>query len=410
MAYYRCTICDAKGKKYERLIQAGSRAELLEAYAGKNDFLLFYEETNAVTTQDRIVFKRQKHFSRELVREFTGIMSALLASGNTIASSLELCGSIGGAGMGKSGSGTKLGELCALLLAGIRKGERFSGCLLRSSPSFSPLYVALVGIGEKTGSTAEVFKRLTIYLATSKKIRTKVEGTLFYPAFVLVSALAGSVLVLLFVMPRMAEIFSIFDTEGNAIDISGMYISIYLLFGSILCLGASIFVLAAFHRNSRRAALIIDNIILQLPFIGVFFKAMESLDFCFALELCSRTGMNIAVSLKEAQKVLRNRAYASAVGEVQQAAAAGYSLSQAFLTRTLFPPVIGQWISVGERTGEAEMVFAHLKDFFMETVDTFTERFLNSLEPVLILITGLVVLLLVLQFVLPLFNLYGAVL
>lgn len=404
MPYYKCVVCDVAGKKQELLMQAGSIAELLEAYAGKNGFLLSYEETDAAALQTKSFLKKGKHFSREIIREFTGIMAALLASGNTVASSLELCGGMGGS------SGNKLAELCAFLLEGIRKGEHFSGCLTRCAHSFSPLYVALAGIGEKTGSTAEVFKRLGSYLATSKKIRTKVGGTLFYPVFVLASAMIGSVLILFFVMPRMAEIFSVFSAGGNAVDMGGMYTSIYLLVSITLCMGAGIFFLTALHRHSRRAAVKVDTFLLRLPFAGAFLTALESLDFCFALELCSRTGMNVAASLGEAQKVLRNRAYAHAVATVKESVSAGGNLSEAFLSRSVFPLVIGQWIAVGEQTGETEMVFTHLRNFFEETVDSFTERFLGSLEPVLMLLTGLVVLFLVLQFVLPLFSLYGAVL
>ena len=403
MPYYRCVVCNAAGKKQEVIMQAGSIAELLEGYAGKRDFLLTYEETNAEAMREKSFIKKRKSYSRELVREFTGIMSALLASGNTVVSSLELC-----AGMGGSSKG-KLAELCTFLLDGIRKGEHFSGCLLRCAHSFSPLYVALIGIGEKTGNTGEVFKRLSHYLATSKKIRTKVAGTLFYPVFVLISAVVGSVLILLFVMPRMAEIFSVFNAGGNSVDMGSMYTSVYILVFIVLSIGIGGITLAALHRYSKQAAIALDRLLLSLPFVGVFITALESLDFCFALELCSRTGMNIAVSLGEAQNVLRNRAYAQAVGEVKEAAAAGGSLSQAFISKPMFPAVIGQWIAVGEQTGEAEMVLAHLKNFFEETVDSFTERFLSSLEPVLMLLTGLVVMLLVLQFVLPLFSLYGTV-
>jgi type II secretory pathway component PulF len=148
-------------------------------------------------------------------------------------------------------------------------------------------------------------------------------------------------------------------------------------------------------------------ILLQMPFLGSFLTALESLDFCFALELCSRAGMNIDASLKEAQSVLRNRAYNQAIGMVRTAIIAGKSLSEAFLSQPIFPLIIGKWISVGEQTGEAEMVFVQLKNFFEESVDTFTDRFLSNLEPVLMLLTGLIIMLLVLQFVLPLFSLYG---
>jgi type II secretory pathway component PulF len=404
MPYYRCTVCNAAGKKQDLLVQAGNTAELLEAWAGNNDFLLSYTEADDTAIRDTGFGKKRQRFSRELVREFTGIMAALLASGNTIASSLELCGSVGGSSRGK------LARLCTLLLDGIRKGEGFSSCLLRASPCFSALYVALIGIGEKTGSTAEVFKRLAGYLATSKKIRTKVEGTLFYPVFVLVCALAGSVLVLIFVMPRMAEIFSAFGTGENTVDMSGMYTSLYTLLSVLFCAGIGFCTAAVLRRHVARVAVAVDAVVLKLPFVGPFLTALESLDFCFALELCSRSGMNIALSLGEAQRILRNRYYAGAVGNVLETVRAGGNLSAAFLAERAFPTVIGQWIAVGERTGEAEMVFAHLKDFFTETVDSFTERFLSSLEPVLMLLTGLIVLFLVLQFVLPLFSLYGAVL
>jgi len=309
----------------------------------------------------------------------------------------------------KSGSRGKLPELCDFLLEGIRKGERFSDCLLRCAPSFPTLYIALAGIGEKTGCMAEVFKRLGMYLSTSKKIRTKVQGTLFYPVFVLSSALVGSVLILLFVMPRMTEIFSVFNVGETTIDMGGMYVSVYLLMVVTMGIGGGFFLLLALHRFSPKIAIALDRLMLKLPFAGSFLTALESLDFCFALELCSRTGMNAAVSLAEAKRVLRNRAYAQAVREVGETIAAGGNLSQAFLSRSLFPPIVGQWLAVGEQTGEAETVFAHLRNFFEETVDSFTERFLGSLEPVLMLITGLIVLLLVLQFVLPLFSLYGVV-
>jgi type IV pilus assembly protein PilC len=404
MPYYRCVVCDKIGKKQELIVQAGNTSELLESYAGKNEYLLSFNEVNAEALHEKRFLKNRRRFSKELVREFTGIMAVLLASGNNVASSLELCAGAGGSSRGK------LAELCNLLLEGIKKGERFSEGLLRCMPSFSPLYVALVKIGEKTGNTSEVFKRLGSYLSTSKKIRTKVEGVLFYPLFVLASALVGSVLILLFVMPRMAEIFSVFNVGDNTIDIKGMYFSIYFLLTIVLCIGIGFFLLLTLHHHSKKIALVIDRILLQLPFIGPFFTALESLDFCFALELCFRTGMNIVLSLKEAEQVLRNTAFVRAVSEVRETVSDGGSLSRSFLSYEIFPPVIGQWIAVGERIGEAEMVFAQLRNFFEETVDDFTEKFLNGLEPVLILLTGLVVLILVLQFVVPLFSLYGAVL
>jgi type II secretory pathway component PulF len=407
MPYYRCTIANISGKKQDILVRAGNTAELLEAYAGGDNFLLSYMEEKDPSPRQagRGFFRGHIHFSRNLILEFTDIMAALLTAGNTLPGSLELCRAMGG-------SDSKLSRLCGLLVEGIRKGERFSEALLRGGSSFSSLYEAMMRIGEKTGRMADVFKRLTVYLKTEKRIRTKVHSALFYPVCVLVSALAGAVLVLLFVMPRMAEIFAAFTVETGgdmAEHIAGMYTSVYAVTAVLAGVVFTAIVILLLYRRSAKAALVLDRMALRLPFMGAFITALESLDFCFTMELCSSAGMNAAVSLEAARKVARNRAYARAVAELREEVLAGNQLSRAFLERPVFPPIMGRWLAVGERTGEAGMVFMYIKTFFEETVDTAVERFLSGLEPLLIVITGLIVLGLIVQFVMPLFDLYGVV-
>jgi type II secretory pathway component PulF len=401
MPYYWCTVADSKGKKTRLLTRAGNQAELLEAYAAPDVFLLSFVEA-ASPGNRRDGAPRRSRFSAEQVREFTGMMAALLKAGNTVNAALELCRSLG--------AERALDRMCTALLEGIRRGERFAEALVRCAPSFSPLYRAMVGIGEKTGRTAEVFERLTAYLKTSQRIRNKVGGALVYPVLVLAAAAAGSALILVFVMPRMAELFAVFNAGGaQGVDVSGMYATVYGTAAFFGFLAVATVLVLVLRGRSERAALALDGLALKLPFVGAFCTALESLDFFFALELCSSAGMNAAGSLEEAQAVLRNRFYARAVMKVRAEVQGGAQLSEAFF-KPPFPPVICRWIAVGEETGEAGAVFGHLKQFFEETVETATEKFLNGLEPVVILLTGLVVLALVVQFVLPLFGLYGAAL
>jgi type II secretory pathway component PulF len=405
MPYYRCTLADAAGKKTEIVTPAAGEEELLEAYAGGGKFLLAFTEAEEGAPQGKGLFRRRKSFSRELIREFTGIMGALLSGGNTVNTSLELCRVMDSRGT--------LGGLCELLLEGIRRGEKFAEVLVRCGSSFPPLYRALVGIGEKTGKTAEVFSRLGSYLKTSGRLRSKIGSALLYPVLVLAAALSGSALILIFVMPRMAEIFAVFAAgNGNiaGMDTAALYRPVYLgaaLLGGILIGTVTALML---HRCSPGAAALIDRILLRSPFIGNFAAARESLDFFFALELCSSAGMNAASALKEASGVIGNRYYALLVKEVREEVLGGLSLSGAFLSRPVFPPLIGHWLAAGEKTGEAQMVFSQVRNFFEETVEMTTERFVAGLEPVLILLTGLVVLALIVQFVIPLFGLYGAAL
>jgi type II secretory pathway component PulF len=219
-------------------------------------------------------------------------------------------------------------------------------------------------------------------------------------------------LILLFVLPRMVEIFEVFSAgSGNgAVDMAAMYRPFCLgaaVLGTLLAGTAALLFL---RRFSPPAAKVLDRILLYSPFIGTFAAARESLDFFFALELCSSAGMNAAAALEEASGVIGNRHYALLAREVREEVRGGASLSRAFLARSVFPPLIGRWLAVGEKTGEAQAVFGQIRSFFEETVETVTERFTAVLEPVLILLTGLVVLVLILQFVTPLFGLYGGAL
>jgi type II secretory pathway component PulF len=397
MKYYRCMVADASGRKREVITRAVNQMALEEGYAGKGEYLLSYKEAEHENVRGRT------KFSRKLLTEFTGIMTALLAGGNTVQGSLELCRDMGG----------DLRRFCGSVLEGIQRGERFGEALMRCGRSISPLYEAMVEIGEKTGKTAEVFRRLSGYLKTAGKVRTKLGGALFYPLFVLGCALVGSVIILVSIMPRMAEFFAVFQVgvgREAEVDMGGMYRTLY---GMVIVLGGTagaVTVSAVVRRFSARAALALDRIVLRMPVAGPFITALESLDFFCALELCSQAGMNAALALEEAGKVLRNRYYRKSVTEVRDAIAEGEQLSRAFLERKVFPALIGHWLAVGERTGDGRAVFERIRIFFEETVDTAVERFTGSLEPILITVTGCILLALVMQFVVPLFELYGAVL
>lgn len=399
MPYYHCTVADLKGIHRDVVQQAGNEAELLQAFVGGPAFLLSYAEATLRSSR-----ARRLRYSPELVLEFTEIMAALLAAENTVASALELCRSM-------SGQNHKLKNLCAVLLEGVRKGEGFHQSLSRCASSFPPLYQGLVRVGEKTGTIAEVFQRLAGYLATGKTVKHKIQGALIYPACVLGAAFAGSAAVLVAVVPRMVEIFSVFSTADNtfADSIAGMYRTVYLMIGLLALAVAGVIVLLVIRR-SPTAALYFDKLVLRLPFVGSLVTAMDTLDLFFAMELCGKAGMNVADALAESQAVVRNRAYAQSATAVHEAVLRGEKISAAFADNKTFPPVVGTWLAVGEKTGQAALVFGRIRTYFEQAVETRSGRLLGLLEPVLILVAGIIVLLLIVQFVVPLYSLYGAVL
>ncbi|MDR2943308.1 MAG: type II secretion system F family protein [Treponema sp.] len=400
MAYYRCSIINPAGKKTTLIKEAAGKQELVASFNNTEHILVKY-----VQVSDSSIIQSKKNYNRDIVLEFTEIMTSLIKSGLTIQDSISLCCSIT--------TNPKTTWLCKSLLRALQNGLPLHEALKMHSPSFPPLYQSLVRLGEQTGSVAAVFQRMGVYLRNEKKIRGKIGNVLWYPALVLFIALAGGVGIIAFILPRMAEIFSAFNTgtdQSAVMELTRVYRSIWVSVAVIIVIAAAITGSILLRKYSARFAYLSDYLFLNMPLFGSFIKAIQTMDFSFAMEMLSGSGINVHTALKETAGVIRNRAYGKALIEVHSMLLKGEQLSMAFGLFKEFPPYIATWIAVGERTGTVEPVFTQIRAYFQEDVDRISERLMNLLEPCLILAVGIIVLTMILQFILPLFSLYGRLL
>ncbi|MDR1239714.1 MAG: type II secretion system F family protein [Treponema sp.] len=400
MPYYRCTLADEKGKRSTIVREAANREEIIVSYNGKDQLLV-----KCVPVEDYNIARFKKNFSRDIILEFTEIMAALLKAGLTIQDAVGLCVTIAG--------NSKTAWLSRNLLEALRNGLSLHEALKMHTPSFSPLYQALIRLGEETGSVAAVFSRMAQYLRNEKKIRGKIGNIVWYPLLILGITFIGCVGIIVFVLPRMAEIFAAFniqDTDNLVRELSGVYRSLWLTASFfVLLITAAILVLAA-RKTSDRFAFLTDKILLGLPLAGPFIKSLQTMDFSFAMEMLTGSGITIHTALTETSSAIRNRAYAGALIEVESLLRQGETLSRSFMAYHEFPPYVATWIAVGERTGNVENVFTQIRGYFEEEVDHISEKIMGMLEPGLILLVGIIVLLLIIQFILPIFSLYGRLL
>jgi type II secretory pathway component PulF len=338
------------------------------------------------------------HIKEDVIVRFSALMEKLLESGTTAASALKLC---------REMEKGKLRELCDFLYGNLRQGKSFAQTI-KSCGLFPHLYCALAEIGEKTGTSAVVFKRLSVYLAQKQRDRRKIEGALAYPAFVLMCAVLGTAALFVFVLPRMNEIFSAFGGDAVEKHISGMYrsVTIFAVMFGVLILGAALVFCA--RRFFPAAALFIDKITLLFPFVGPFLVSVNTRDLFFAMELCGKSGMNIRQALEVSSKALKNSAYRKETEAVEKAASRGESIARAFC-RWCFPACVSSWLLLGESTGQNEEVFFQIREFFEDRVDRSREVLMGLAEPVLILAAGIIIFILVINLVVPLYELYGGI-
>lgn len=399
MPRYRCVTADCSGREQVLFRTGASTEEIARGFSTGEHFLLSIEPL-----PERSPGGGRTGVSPALVREFTDMTALLMESGMGLREALQVIAQI---------SGTKLQALVRDFLREIDKGDSFSDVLDRRSGSFSPLYRGMIRIGESVGSLETVFPRLAAYLTDRKAFKDRVAGALSYPVLVLTAALLGSAGVAFFLLPRLQDLFRELGGPGAS------EIHRRVLFASTLFRGLSLAsALAAasgvaawtMRRRGGPAARSLDRLILSLPLIGRFVQDWETLNFAFAMEILVKGGVSLEAALAQAARASGNAAFRHAVLAAREDLIKGDSLSAALGSRKELPPYIARWIAVGERSGQTDRVFAQVRRYFQAEMDRGTSRFTTTLEPLLIVLVGSIVLFLVVSFVLPLFSLYGSLL
>ncbi|MDR2784749.1 MAG: type II secretion system F family protein [Treponema sp.] len=347
-----------------------------------------------------------KYNSKTTVLEFTEMMDLLLESGLSLRDALELLADDKGADGGAA-------FLAGGILDRIRGGVSFAQAVFSMKETFPPIYRSMIRVGDRAGSVERIFPRLGTYLRDQKKLREKTAAALAYPLLVLFLAVAGTIGLVFFVLPKMEAIFGSFgggQTETIRGNIAAMETAMLCFSGFILFLIAAATAMKKLNVYFPDAGRYFDYIVLRLPLIGGFFLSWESLNFSFAMEVLTSGGVSVEAALREAEAVVSNSAYREALREARVQVLNGVNLSRIFRGEKLFPPCLGRWIAIGESSGQTEKIFSQVRSYFQQEIDRLMNRFLLLIEPVLIALIGAVILFFVLAVVLPLFSVYGNIL
>lgn len=332
---------------------------------------------------------------------FTQTMHSLLSSFLPLQSALAVCKEV------LTGKAEK--KFTARILKKINEGKKFSN-VLSDEKLFPPLYVSLVSIGEESGTLPQVFGHLAAYLNGKRSMKRKIIQALLYPALVLATAIAVVFILTIFVLPRLEGIFEAFTNSSENIETqisklkTGAFVSIIILFSFM----AILTVCLAAHRLNAKAALAIDSVILRIPLIKDFAMTMQMHDFSFAMKILTQTHFPLLKSLAYAKNVLSNIRVQKAVESVCKSIACGKGVGKAFEDEKVFPEYLTAWIKIAEENGEAAEAFSQIFNYYQNESESLLTSITQAAEPVFILITGAVIIAVIAQFVIPVFNLLGA--
>ena len=396
MSVFSCRVIDSRGRRRELVREAESEALLAHQLARDGFAPLAIRPVGPRSVGGR-------RYRRSAVIEFTATMATLLAAGLTLRDALEVAQTIYLRG--------DVNAIVVSLLSEIETGCTVTEALERQRTRLPPIYAGFVRVGERVGSLEGSFQRLARFLTEEARIRDRLVTALIYPTLVLVTAVLGAAGIALFVLPRAGAMFDQLGVGAPARLQQMAALTRALAAGAAGALAAAVVALVAVLAGRRLAPWFrerSDRWLLRLPILGRLLALRENLNLAFALETLTEGGLAVEDALEEASRVLGNRALAAALARARERVLGGGELSRALLEEPVLPERLGRWVAVGERSGLVAEVFGQLRAYWQHEMERWSERFMALVEPVLILAVGVVIVLLVVFFILPLFSAYGS--
>jgi len=292
------------------------------------------------------------------------------------------------------------------------KGSNFSDTLSDYPQIFSELFQNMIKVGEETGGLDEVLKILSRQMEREHELKSKIQGALIYPAVIIMTMIGIGILMLIMVVPQLAETFEELNIElpiTTKVVISlGTFLAGNGILAFIVIIVISIFVLLISRTKSGKR--IIDTIFLKIPIASPLVKKTNSANTIRALSSLIASGVPIVKSLEIVSGTLGNIYYREAVLEVAEKVRKGEKLSSAFKPYdSIYPPIVFQMIEVGEETGETSSILSKLADFFEEEIGNATKNLAAVIEPVLMLIIGGVIAFFAISMVQPMYSMLGGI-
>jgi len=288
----------------------------------------------------------------------------------------------------------------------VEGGSTFAGALRKHPKVFDELYTNLVVAGEEGGILDNVLNRLAIYIEKAESLKKKIKSAMVYPSTIVGVAVIVVAVLMIFVIPVFAKIFS---SMGHTlplptlivIGMSNIMKKYFLLL--IVALVILVFMLRRYYATEK-GKLTIDSLILKLPVFGTLFRKVAVARFSRTLATLITSGVPILDGLTITSKTAGNKLIEYAIMKARTSISEGETIAEPLARSEVFPPMVTQMIAIGESTGSLDSMLSKIADFYEEEVDVAVATLTSLLEPLLMVFLGVTVGGVVIAMYLPIFK------
>jgi len=379
-------------------LKTKNRAELERILRSKK-ILVSQVSTKASQISIRIGTRIKKvHISR-----FTRQFSTMIGAGLPMVQCLEI--------LSQQMESAELRRIISDIKESVQAGTTLAEALARHRKVFDDLYVNMVDAGEIGGALDIILARLATYREKADALARKVKGALIYPAVVMTVAIGVTFIMLTYIVPIFAKMFAGLGAELPAPTQFILSLSAFLrgniLTGIVLLI--LLIVAHKFYSKTDKGRYNIDRLKLRIPLIGDLIRKSAISRFSRTLGTLISSGVPILDALDITARASGNRVIHDAIKKSVLSIAEGETITQPLKQCGVFPPMVTQMISVGEKTGGLDEMLSKIADFYDEEVDAAVAALTSVIEPVIIVFMGVVIGGILIAMYLPMFDIIGKI-
>lgn len=351
---------------------------------------LFGAAGKKITPKDIAIFSRQ--------------IATMMKSGVPLVQSLEI--------IGNGQKNLRMKKLVDSLRGDIEGGSSIYEAMLKHPVQFDELYRNLVKAGETAGVLETVLDTIATYKENVEALKSKIKKALFYPAMVIAVAILVSGIMLVYVVPQFEDVFKGFGADLPAftqviVDLSRFMVEWW--FPVLVVVIATIVAFIFFYKRSLAFQHFLDKVTLQIPVIGQIMHNSAVARFARTLATTFKAGVPLVEALDSVAGATGNSVYTKATYRIRDDVSVGYPVNMAMKQTNLFPHMVVQMTAIGEEAGALDTMLFKVAEFYEQEVNNSVDALASLLEPMIMIVIGVLVGSMVVGMYLPIFKLAAVV-
>lgn len=384
MARFHYTAEKAGGEIYSGIADVHDRFELYSIVRREGGKIVAFneEDDGGLFSIRRLnaVFTSIKEYDKILLARNLG---AMLNAGLPLSRALSV--------MERQTKNPRLSSTITQISSDVRRGASLHEALAKFPRTFSDLFVAMVRAGEEGGSLPDSLVVVSEQMERIYSLKKKIRGALIYPAIIVIAIIGIGSLMMIYVVPTLAQTFKEMNAELPTSTKFVIALSDFLVGNTFIALAGGILLLVAFIGALRTSAgkRIADLVFLHTPLIGRIVREVNAARTARTLSSLLSSGVGVLASLEITAQVVQNSFFREILKDASLGVNKGESLSVTFARRSdLYPAFVGEMMAVGEETGALSEMLKRLASYYEDEVDRKTKDMSTIIEPFLMVVIG----------------------